>query len=1057
MTTGTLHDRRQFAQQQLEAMASQPSAEHPSALRQIAASVLGFTPVNDVIIAVDHAQLPTTATVIGTLTNEFGPDYLAVHLDPSTRQDTDQHDYVTLAQVQAANDAAQRYAGEERYPLLVFTLPNGSGVQFVTGNPTPGNRYRLQDIIRVTAYWKSANRTALDCLDQVGNAIASGGIPQRAFHDVFNVQPVTDEFFRDYKAAYDHAVGQLATSIERTDAEQFTQTLFNRLLFIHFVSRKGWLRFNGNADYLNALWRDYQTNKGETNFYLCRLSTLFFAGLNNPQSLDLMRDNPVMHSAIGDVPFLNGGLFEPTPLDDQAANGIFTVPDAAVAPLLNDLFNRYNFTVMEATPLDTEVAVDPEMLGKLFEETVNQRHSNGAYYTPRPVVVFMCREAIKGYLASREISDLTDDMITDLVDKQNPNAITRTQAPQIHDALKTMRTVDPACGSGAFLLGMLQEILAVNDSLFRATHTAKSLYEQKLEIITNNIYGADKDALAVSTAMLRLWLSLAVDYDGDEPPAPLPNLDLKLVAGDAVAGPDPQQFDFTREIIVQSNLHDDIAAYTTAHGPEKAALKQRLDNTKAELRSNLNGAAPSGVVEWRIDFADVMLHGGFDVVIANPPYVRHEDITPKSYKDALSKAYASAATNRSDLFCYFYARGLQLLRDGGIHVFICSNSWLDVGYGAQLQEHLLQRSHVKAIYESAVQRQFATADINTVITVIRKPNSASDEDPTQFISLRSDFNAALDDPAKRRSITKTRADLRAAGTKGRKFVGDKWGGRYLRAPDIYHTIVAKYARLLTRLDTVATVRRGITTGANEFFYLSSDDIASSAIEPEFWLPVMTTPQESRTIAVATHQLPKRAFVCHRTPQQLQGSRTIEYIRSGENQGFHLRDSTRSRKQWYTLNTAPNATILLNKMIDTTSRAFLTEGDVIANNVLYEVNCNRASDIAVCASLNSTLGQLMINIEGRVNFGGGMLELARNDAQNVLIVDPRIMPPVARDIFLADDWDVTGPSQGRAAIDDIVMDSLGMTGAEARAVADAVHGLVADRKRRAASTRRTLSD
>ena len=342
MTTGNLQDRRRFAREQLEAMASQPSAEHPSALRLFAASVLGFAQVSDAIITVGHEQqLPANATVIGTLTNEFGPDYLAVHLDLSARGDAGRRrDYVTLAQVQDANDAAQRYAGEERYPLLVFTLPDGSGVQFVTGNPSPGNRYRLQEVIRVTAYWNSINRTTLDCLEQVGSAIASGGIPQRAFRDGFNVQPVTDQFFKDYKDAYDAAMARLSPSMARCDAEQFTQTLFNRLLFVHFVSRKGWLRFNGSADYLNALWRDYQDNDGETNFYLHRLRHLFFAGLNNPQSLDLMRDNPTLYSAIGDVPFLNGGLFEPTPLDDQAAKGVFAVPDEAVAPLLTDLFNR---------------------------------------------------------------------------------------------------------------------------------------------------------------------------------------------------------------------------------------------------------------------------------------------------------------------------------------------------------------------------------------------------------------------------------------------------------------------------------------------------------------------------------------------------------------------------------------------------------------------------------------------------------------------------------------------------------------------------------------------
>ena len=138
MTSGTLHDRRRFAQSHLEAMAGQTGAEHPNALRAIATSVLGFTPISNAIIAPDHELLPNAAAVMGTLTNEFGPDYLAVHFDLSARQDSSRRDYVTLAQVQAANDVVQKYASDERYPLLIFTLPDNSGVQFVTGDPVPG-------------------------------------------------------------------------------------------------------------------------------------------------------------------------------------------------------------------------------------------------------------------------------------------------------------------------------------------------------------------------------------------------------------------------------------------------------------------------------------------------------------------------------------------------------------------------------------------------------------------------------------------------------------------------------------------------------------------------------------------------------------------------------------------------------------------------------------------------------------------------------------------------------------------------------------------------------
>ena len=726
MTTSDLSDRRRVAHSLLDQAAELNTDNRSQFLKRLASEVLGFTPETQVIVT-DRPELPTTATVIGSLTNEFGPDYLAVLLDLSTVSNPGRNrDYVTLAQVQAANDVALRYAGEERYPLLAFILPDNSGVQFVTGNPVPNNRYRLQDVTRVTAYWNAGNRTAVDCLENVGNAIVNGVPPQQAFKSGFDVQSVTSEFFKDYKEAYDRAVNQLALTLEHTDAEQFTQTLFNRLLFVQFVSKKGWLSFHGSREYLNALWRAYQADSEQTNFYTGRLDALFFAGLNNPRAMSLMYDDPVMYSTIGSVPFLNGGLFERTELDAQAYNGSFTVPDEVIEPVLTHLFNHYNFTVMEATPLDTEVAVDPEMLGKLFEETVNERHSNGAYYTPRPVVAFMCREAIKGYLAGKEIAGLNDARIADLVDNQNPGAITPQQALEVANAVAGMKTVDPACGSGAFLLGMLQEILALNDSLFKASHTDVSLYRQKLDIISNNIYGADKDGLAINTAMLRLWLSLAVDYEGEGPPNPLPNLDLKLVEGDSIAGPDPQQLDFTLQSIVNSGLREDIAAYTTAQGQRKATLKKKVDATKQQLRKQMRDAAPEGVVEWRIDFADVILNSGFDVVIANPPY----GITVKDRR--------STAIGHADSYTNFMGLAGDLA-PGGIMAYITPTSWETGERFKKFRQYLFSKVALQSVVNLPY-NVFEKPYVDTAITIaaVGKPT------PSEFRLATLDKRDELD-------------------------------------------------------------------------------------------------------------------------------------------------------------------------------------------------------------------------------------------------------------------------------------------------------------------------
>ena len=993
--------------------------------------------------ALGNVHLPDAAERIAELD---GVNVLHIALPQSS------NDRVRKAEVDAAAKVLAGQLGDDL--LLVFTNPSANQLHVILPSFT-GARPTLR---RMVVDRDLPRRTVVQQVSNIyWNWQASGSI-RTALGEAFDVEPVTRDFFRDYKAAYDAAVNRLAGAIDRQEAEQFTQTLFNRLLFVHFVSRKGWLRLKDDADYLRALWQDYQANENQRNFYAARLSPLFFAGLNNPRSANLMHDNPVMYATIGDVPFLNGGLFEQTELDKRAEKGEFAVPDAIVAPLVRHstdptelgIFHHYNFTVMESTPLDVEVAVDPEMLGKLFEETVNERHSKGAYYTPRPVVSFMCREAIKGYLAGRGIPGLTLAQISTLVDQGEDQAIDQDQARPIADALARLKAVDPACGSGAFLLGLLQEILALNDSIFRAGHTPESLYRQKLNIITNNIHGVDKDGLAVSTAMLRLWLSLAVDFDGIGSPDPLPNLDLKLVIGDSIAGPDPQQLDFTLQNIVNTDLQKASAAYTTALGEEKRRLREQVDAIKTQLRANMQDAAPAGIVEWRIDFADVMLNGGFDVVIANPPYVRQEDIEPKAYKDALTAAYSAAVTARSDLYCYFYARALQLLRDGGMHVFVCSNSWLDVGYGAKLQEYLLTNARIHAIFESAIERQFSTADINTIISVIGKTRAPDDFD-TRFVSLRADFETALADTGQRREILKNRAALRAAGMNGNKYAGDKWGGKYLRAPDIYHHILEKHSDKLVKLGNIATVRFGIKTGANKFFYLTPDIIKKYEIEPEFCLPVMTTPQESRSILLDPATLPKRLFMCHKDKTALKNTGALEYIAWGERQGYHRRTSVKARHRWYDLGEREKVYLGMNKFVDTTARTFLFSGGLLfTDNFQVMTNHPRTPTNQFAASLNSTLFQLMLNAESRTNFGEGVPEIQTYETSNLSIANPLLLQNLEASSFGGADWDVLSPSAGRWQIDGVVFDVLGLTAGERAAVYEGVMELVGNRKQKAGS-------
>ncbi len=576
-------------------------------------------------------------------------------------------------------------------------------------------------------------------VEAVGQPLPLSPLVIQEQHDrAFDVEAVTKGFFADYERIFRQTEARIAgLSADDEDVRRmFTQQFFNRLLFIMFVERKGWLSFSQpetgqkRADYLRALWEAHTADvasagsqSGGANFYRDRLKVLFFAGLNNPGSVDYLTPFPkgFVQQYIGDVPYLNGGLFEKDALDERED---VLAPDAVFPTILNDLLYHYNFTVTESTPLDVEVAVDPEMLGKIFEKLVTGRHESGSYYTPKPEVAFMCREALKGYLRDtcpREIPEA----IAAFVDGRDPSGF---RAPErALEALKRVRVCDLACGSGAYLLGMLHELLELRQALFAAHRLdPRSTYDRKLEIIQHNLYGVDIDPFAVNIARLRLWLSLIVDFAGEKP-LPLPNLDFKIEVGDSLTAPAPGELqpDLFRYRQVEDYFRCK-AQYMTAHGWEKRDLKARIAGLQTEIAQWASERGQEGF-DWAVQFAEVftpqqdadtvtgqMSHlvnatpgqmqlttsaaPGFDIIVANPPYVRQE-LLGSAYKATLKKRYPEVYTGTADLYVYFYARALHLLRQGGVASFITSNKWLRAGYGEGLRKHLNATATVHAIID----------------------------------------------------------------------------------------------------------------------------------------------------------------------------------------------------------------------------------------------------------------------------------------------------------------------------------------------------------------------
>ena len=690
----------------IERIFTASASERVDEVRGLFVEVLDFNPAEGYVSLAANRRgtaLPDSAYRVAELD---GVHVIYISLE------TEETDRVRKAEADAAARLGSEQLGDDL--LLVFTNTSVSHLHFIHPD-FAGARPTLR---RMIVERDLPHRTSVQQVANIYWKYRESESIRTALDEGFDVEPVTREFFREYKRTFDAAetgVTGFGQSVEEIEAKRmFVQTLFNRLMFVYFLQRKGWLSFRGDNDYLNALWKDYGASPGQTNFYRDRLIPLFFEGLNNPQLRESSGNNTELYSLIGSPPFLNGGLFDET---DQDARPGITVPDDAIGPVLGELFDRFNFTVTESTPFDIEVAVDPEMLGKVFEELVTGRNESGAYYTPRPVVSFMCREALKGYLEGQD-TGLPAEVIAKFVDDRDTSDIPVATAPRVSQALDDVTVVDPACGSGAYLLGMMQELVDLQTVLYseRLRASARDLYRLKLHIIERNLYGADIDKFAINIAMLRLWLSLVIEYEGDGPD-PLPNLDFKIVQGDSLLGPVP-----SAGVMVQGTLGYSAervhrlgqlkADFMRASlGPDKERLRQEIREAADGVREDLGViGVVQGIVDWRLEFAEVFARQrGFDIALANPPYIQLQKDGGKLgnlYKNAGYETFVRTG----DIYQLFYERGCQLLRPSyGLLAYITSNSWLRAKYGECLRRYFSE-NHTplslldlgKDVFESAI-------------------------------------------------------------------------------------------------------------------------------------------------------------------------------------------------------------------------------------------------------------------------------------------------------------------------------------------------------------------
>ncbi len=655
----------------------------------------------------------------------------------------------------------------------------------------------------------------------------------RKWNKAFSVERVTEAFFEDYKNIFFTLRKELdKQKIPRKEAHEFTLQFLNRIMFIYFISKKSWL---GNAKFMDWFWTEYKKDKNkkkgvfkrEDAFYDVWLKEIFFKAFNN-RSSEITGLPEEVKKVISNSPYLNGGLFRQNELDDLKIK----ITDKLFQKVF-DFFEKYNFTIKEDMPLDQEVAVDPQMIGYVYESLANvaeeiyDRNDLGIFYTPRVEVDFMCRRAIVEYL-SKHLPEVPKERIYHLVfdlpeEKEKIEKWFDKEKLwyRLEEVLDNLSAVDPACGSGAFLVGLLNVLAELYTMVYKHTKRNLTDFELKNKIIQYSLYGVDVMPWAIHAAELRLWLQLIVETEFKKEELRkhplLPNLNLNLRIGDSLVQEiggisfnirtndlkphlkkkldnlkqekrkyfinDPtakfkipeevraEEIRLFEEIIDEriESLETDVevlentekkkerqtglfgtqininAKNIKKEKEELEKIEKQIEEDKKEIENlkkikKLLKDPEKKPFVWDIDFAEVFADkGGFDIVIGNPPYVRQEMISPpnklkvevsledrREYKEKLIKSVRNIfpvvdkIDKKSDYYIYFYFHGLGLLNEKGTFCFITSNSWLDVGYGKNLQEFLLKYVPIIAIYDNP-KRSFAHADVNTIIALFGAP------------------------------------------------------------------------------------------------------------------------------------------------------------------------------------------------------------------------------------------------------------------------------------------------------------------------------------------------
>lgn len=617
----------------------------------------------------------------------------------------------------------------------------------------------------------------------------------------FSVEALNEEFYRIVQTFFYELVGGTIGNGKKEDKydgilelpntskkekqvyKEFAVRLIGRTVFCWFLKMK---KSNDGVALLPEHLLSSQAVKNNSNYYHSILERLFFQTLNTP--MDERVDN--LPIGVETIPFLNGGLFEPGIHDFYKANAqtglnvhdsSFNINDIWFSKFFIEL-EKYNFTIDENSVTEIEVSVDPEMLGRIFENLLAEidpdsgetaRKATGSFYTPREIVDYMATESLVQYIHNKtNIESQTLRPIFKMLEIDDP-AFSEQEKEQILDALDQVKILDPACGSGAFPMGVLQKIVQALQKLDPKAEwwkkrqidriknpTVKKLlkeklatsgveYARKIGIIQNSLYGVDIQPVAAEISKLRCFLSLVVDENIDENKPnrgiePLPNLEFKFVTADTLIelpkdNGQRSMFDNFEELQDLEELRND---YIQSYGKNKKDIKEKFLKVQQKIAKDQNSLFANQdskaykLGNWdpfgncKSDWFDSKWMFGiekFDLVIGNPPYVLLQNTRLSVQEQNLLRSNYDTAQYKTDLYHLFIEQGLKCLKNNdGVLCYITPNTYLKNKHNNLLRKFILTNSHVLEVIRFYIPI-FKNASVDNAIVIANRKDEIKSE------------------------------------------------------------------------------------------------------------------------------------------------------------------------------------------------------------------------------------------------------------------------------------------------------------------------------------------